>query len=402
MTGQRGNEAALIIGFSIQGLAVARALASNGIRVYAVERPHRTAVMRTRRAKIFHRDSLVGPELVRTLLDVRQEIPEERVVLFAASDNTVTVLAREWEQLSDHYILSWADCRHDIARIIQKGQLPALCDATGTRYPKTVVIADVSEVDACIERLSFPILVKPNKPASSFKACLIRTEAEMRAFVRRETVNLPLVTQEWIDGPDSSLYFYSCIVDKGNELYGLTGRKVRASPPGLGRATVIQTFEDEGVREAARTFLRNLNISGPASMEFKRDSEGRYWFIEANVGRTEFCIDLMIQAGFNVPFMEFELALSRPVPLPTELRESIWFDTEKEPLCYAALCARQLTFRPFGKHLVFPFYGHGEPALVLWSLIDTARTFAQRARRKVYSLAARPLQVRDAVSKTPT
>jgi predicted ATP-grasp superfamily ATP-dependent carboligase len=376
--------AALVIGFTIQGLAVARALAKQGVKVYAIERAGQSTTFGTRYATIFHYEALIGERLVETLLDVRQRIPESRVVIFPASDNTVATLGKHWPRLANHYVLSWADCRDEIVRIIQKGSLPAYCDATGTSYPKTAVIGTDADIEACVTRLSFPVLVKPNKPASSFKTHIAPDERHLRSFVSKERENWPLVVQEWIDGPDSSLYFYSCFLDHGTELFGMTGRKVRASPPGLGRATVIQSLDDDGVRLASSRLIKALPVSGPASLEFKKDAAGRYWFIEANVGRTEFCIDLPIQAGFNVPHMEFNLALGRDVPTPTGVRHAIWFDTEKEPFSYVALCARHGTLRPFGKRLVFPYFGHGEPRLVAAAGIAAGRNIAQRALRKVW------------------
>src|SRR5690606_27363536 len=138
----------------------------------------------------------------------------------------------------------------------------------------------------------------------SFKTHICSSKDELYNFVSSQRDNWPLVVQELIEGPDSNLYFYSSFLSRGRELFGMSGRKVRASPPGLGRATIIESVEDTGVREAAQRMTAQWQISGPVALEFKKDRNGSYWFIEANVGRTEYCIDLMIQAGFNVPFIE--------------------------------------------------------------------------------------------------
>ena len=387
---QNRSSAALVIGFTIQGLAIARALSREGVTVYAIERGDESRsfslkhpVFHSRYARFSFYESLLGEDLVEALLDVREKIPERTVVLYPASDNTVNVLASHWERLADHYVLSWSDCRHDVANIILKGALPAYCDAVGVRYPKTEVVETDRDVEACADKLQFPVLVKPNKPASSFKTHVCSNTKELLDFVRAQSENWPLVVQEWIDGPDSNLYFYTCFLAGGKECFGLAGRKVRASPPGLGRATVIETVSDPGVSEAAQILLGAFDISGPVAMEFKKDNDGKYWFIEANVGRTEYCVDLSIQAGFNIPYVEYNYALGNSLPLPSEIEESIWFDTDKEPFCYIALCLTKKTLRPHGKRLVFPYYRNENIRLQLVAVFFACRDISSRAFKKL-------------------
>lgn len=388
-----GTTAALVIGFTIQGLAVARALSKKGIVVYAIERfpkgglfSMRHPVFHTRHAKFSYFENLLDKNLINALLEYRQAIPEERVVLYPASDNTVAALAKYWDELDGHYVLSWHDCRDEIAKIIQKGCLPSYCDSVGVRYPKTAIVQSDSDVDSCIESLAFPMLVKPNKPASSFKTHICSNEAELRSFIKIESSNWPLVVQEWIDGPDSNLYFYNCFLVRGQEHFGMAGRKVRASPPGLGRATVTETSEDPGVYEISQQLLKAFPISGPVALEFKKDNQGQYWFIEANVGRTEFCVDLPIQAGFNLPYIEFEYALGRTLPEVGEVDECIWYDTDKEPFSYMAMCANERTVQPHGKKQVFPYLGQEKLVVLMAALVWGVAQIAERVLRKIKPL----------------
>lgn len=388
-----GSTAALIIGFTIQGLAIARALSKEGIVVYAIERSPggglfsmRHPVFHTRHVKFSYFENLLDKNLIVTLLEYRQAIPEERVVLYPASDNTVAALARYWDELDGHYVLSWHDCRDEIAKIIQKGCLPSYCDSVGVRYPKTAIIQSDSDVDSCIESLAFPMLVKPNKPASSFKTHICSNKAELLNFAKAESSNWPLVVQEWIDGPDSNLYFYNCFLVHGKEHFGMAGRKVRASPPNLGRATVTETSADPGVCEVSQQLLKAFQISGPVALEFKKDNLGQYWFIEANVGRTEFCVDLPIQAGFNLPYIEFMYALRRVLPEVREVDECIWYDTDKEPFSHIVLCAKERTFQPHGKKQVFPYMGQERLVVLMAALVWSVAKISERVLRKIESL----------------
>ncbi len=107
-----------------------------------------------------------------------------------------------------------------------------------------------------------------------------------------------------------------------------------------------------------RKLIPAFDVSGPVALEFKKGPDGEFWFIEANVGRTEFCVDLAIQAGFNIPLLEFQQAIGEPLAVSGgDIEPSVWFDTDKEPFCYLALCIQERTFRPFGKTPVFPYWG---------------------------------------------
>lgn len=386
--------AALIVGFTIQGLAIARSLSRFGIPVYVVEKELRAGgILRssplafTSHATFFSSNRLLGSGLIDTLMECRSKIPEQHVVLFPASDNTVRVLAEHWRQLNGEYLMSWSDCRSEVASIIQKGALPEYCDAAGMRYPRTIAIHTDADCDRVPDAIDFPVLVKPNKPASSFKTQICRGKGELVSFLKKERNNWPLVVQEWIDGPDDCLFAYTCLMDQGKEVFGMSSRKVRASPPGLGRATVIQTFDDAGVQDESRKLLRILNISGPVATEFKKDRNGQYWFIEANVGRTEYCVDLAVQAGFDIPVLEYHMALNKPLPdVPGKVDSAVWFDTEKEPLCYLSFCLQQRTLRPFGKKPVFPYFGKEKLTVNIFAFVHIIKDFSLRAKERAKSI----------------
>ena len=85
----------------------------------------------------------------------------------------------------------------------------------------------------------------------------------------------------------------------------------------------------------------------------------------------EYCVDLLIQSGLNLPLVEYndvtEVTQSRLTH--RELRKTIWYDTEKSPLCYL----RDRFRRPsHAAKPVFPYLGHDDwkPLILsLWQLM---------------------------------
>ena len=385
-----GSTAALIVGFTIQGLAVARALANRGVKVYVIERSNKGTTAKSAVVHFFVREGMQPKELTATLLELRSCMPEERIVLFPGSDRTVRAVARNWDVLGEHYLLSWSPHVDFVPRLTYKTAALDIARSSGTRFPATCDIKSATDIET-LGTLRYPVIVKPDRPPGQFKTFLAANHGELRRFVEGRLEQLPLVAQEYIEGSDEKLVFCTLFLDQGKEVASMTGRKLRSFPAGRGRGTVIETNEDPKVLKAARRYFTGQVLSGPVSIEFKLDADGEPWLIEPNVGRTEYCVDAIIQSGLNLPYMEFCYALGEPfAQLAHEARSPvIWYDTQSDPLCYALICLKYGALNPFGKRSVFPFLGHGNPALIFhagWTLLtkrvsDVRDALLRRLRR---------------------
>ena len=121
----------------------------------------------------------------------------------------------------------------------------------------------------------------------------------------------------------------------------------------------MEPWPDPAVREATAEFLRDRELSGPVAVEFKRGADGRLWMIEPNVGRTEYCVDVCIGNGFDLPWFEYCHVDGRELPAAANHNRSIWFDCDRDRLSWLRYLARNpgdpRAYRP-----LFPFAGHGD------------------------------------------
>lgn len=383
---------ALVIGFAIHGLAVARALARSGVEVFvlsesATPEPPTT---HTRYGRVFARRGLNSEALPGILLDLARELrSEQKIVLFPTSDRIAKGIALAWEQLREYYELSWAHCRDLVLQLQRKDALAQYCDQAGVRYPKSRNLLDASGVDAIVRELSFPLVVKPAMPLSAFKAIRVTNADELRAVVTNYPKDLPFVVQEWIEGPSPSLYACTTYLHHGKPAGFLTSRKIDASPPGLGQGTVFETLDCREIIGITERFLAVLDLSGPVAVEFKRDAAGQYWLIEPNVGRTEYCVDLAVQSGFNQPYVEYLHVIGRAeeARVPPQ-RQRVWFDTDKDITCFV----RNIGWLRGERGLrwpVFPFIGHGDWGPLAASYMARVRWAVRATGRRVFR-AARP------------
>jgi predicted ATP-grasp superfamily ATP-dependent carboligase len=378
---------ALVVGFAIHGLAVTRALARHGVTVHALSdiSAVQAPTSRTSYCTVHFKDGLNSGQIADHLLEVAAQIGSaEKIVLFPTSDRIAQGISASWDRLSERFLLSWSHCRDLVMQLQRKDLLASYCDRAGIRYPRSRILQEATETGSISESLQFPLVVKPARPLSSFKAIQVSNHDELDHCVLKYQHDLPFVVQEWIEGPEPSLYSCTGYVVRGEPLYLFTSRKIDASPRGTGQGTVFQTYDHRLAREITIKFLHQLDLSGPIAVEFKRDIKGDFWFIEPNVGRTEYCVDLAVQSGFNLPMLEYLHVTGGDWKsmIPDQTEPCTWFDTDKDPTCFLRNLHALAKQNGQRRRAVFPFIGHGDRGPVIASLCARAmRPFDAVGRR---------------------
>lgn len=354
-----GGPAALVLGLDSHGLAVARAIADARVPVYALcEDAQMPGDLTNRARRTFRAASLTDDRMLPALLAARRELAgHSEVALLAINDKQVEVIARHLDELRPHYRIAWANGAKVILQLQRKDALEARCVQQGLRYPRSIIFERPAQArDAADFR--FPVIIKPVKPLSSFKTLLAPDVATLEQLLNDQVHDLPILGQEYVEGDDRQIYFGALMLDRGRVIHGMAGRKIASYPPARGQTTIAETVDAPEVLLLTEQFFAGLELTGPVSLEVKRDTTGHYWVIEPTVGRTDFWAELCIRAGFNQPLMEFELAVGLPVTAADAPRNCVWYDTERDPLAYASLCWHEKTISPCGKTQAFPYHGN--------------------------------------------
>ena len=363
-TGAR-SALAVVLGLCPHGLATARALADAGIEVHALEPNSDLPGFHTRRAKVHKVASIHPPGLIDALVSFAEERGgDDKIALFPINDTMVADIARNWSRLSDRYALSWSASLDDVSRLLLKENLEPHTVSRGLNYPRSRLLESAVVSDAFVADLRFPLLAKPSKPLGSFKTRKVADLAALKAIVRDFEGDLPLLVQEWIEGGDTDLYFCALFLVDGEDIGHFVGRKLRSQPPAQGQTTSAAPFESEAIYEVTKTFFSGTAISGPVSLEVKRDPDGMYWIIEPTVGRTDFWLDLCVQNGFDLPLMNYDFVTDKPVAGASAGGRAVnWFDTDRDSWSFLSLISsrqvspfdgRRFTF--FDRHDLAPWW----------------------------------------------
>ena len=373
---------ALVLGLDSHGLAVARALAEAGVVVYALEpNPATPGAVSNRVRRCFGLQDFSEPNLLAALRRVRKQLQEHpRVVLLAINDRQVTAVSHHLDELQSLYLISWAEQAPTILKLQRKDELEAFSIAQGLRYPKSALFVD-TQPPAAGHGLQFPVILKPVQPLSSFKTLIAQDDAQLLQHLDQHRGALPILAQEYVPGGDTSIYFGALMLDRGRVLHGMAGRKIMSHPPARGQTTIAETVDAPDVIELTEQFFRGTQLSGPVSLELKRDPQGRYWVIEPTVGRTDFWAELCIGAGFNQPLIEFELAAGLPPTPARAMTPCVWYDTERDPLAWLRLSWAEKTPKPRQAQQRFPYHGHGD----LRPLLRALKRLAQGRLNNLWS-----------------
>jgi len=243
----------------------------------------------------------------------------------------VRIIGTHWDKLKEHYSLSWSHCRNAILDLQFKNNIAHRCDVTGLRYPHTTIITSPADAEQQLPAIHFPVVAKPAKPLSEFKAQRLDTESALLQLTRKYVNSLPFLVQQWIPGDDSHLLFGALLLQEGEVAARFEGKKLLSHPPAMGQTTAAQPLVDDEVHQAAVQFFQGLSLSGPASVEFKKDSNGHLWVIEPTVGRTDFWLGCCTANAVDLPFLNYAIAAHLPLYTTSQRDVSLWCDTDRDP-----------------------------------------------------------------------
>lgn len=378
------DPSALVVGACAHGLAIARALGRRGRRVHVLEADTTLPGTSSRYASVDFVPDVNGAGLITALGNWHARHTEQRdAVLFLTNDNMVHQVATHWQSLAGKYQLSWSHCADTVNHFLSKSALESRCLKVGLAYPASVTLHSATELHALTPQLTFPAIVKPVRPLSRFKVELVQSLAELQSLVTEFSADLPFLVQQWIPGDDTSLRFCALYLDRGKVMARFDGQKLRSRRPALGGTTAAIPYRDDDLYDQTLNFFRGLDLSGPVSLEMKRDPAGKYWVIEPTLGRTDYWVACCTANGVDLPNIEFCHQAKLAVPESAQKRVAVWCDTEYDHWARMALAFQPLPQDRRFQTTAYPYLAADDWAPFFMSLRRSAVDFLQRVRLRI-------------------
>lgn len=307
---------AVVVGGSLNGLGVVRSLARDGVDIYLIETNRKCPAAWSRFCTLVRAESLDGEALLRCLEQLSTTLGV-RAVLILTDEPAVCTVSAQRVRLAPLYHFDLPEPTA-VEMLSDKVAFQQWAEVQGLPVPRSRALhseADLSTLDA----LGPPLVLKPADKRLVLAGLVERAvRVENLDEARRVAAGMlchttSLIAQEWIEGPDSDIYFVLFWTDQKSRAAALfPGRKLVCSPPAVGSTAICMAAPElaEPLCAITRDFLTRVDYRGFGSVEFKRDvRSGRLLIIEPTVGRTDWQEEIATLCGVNLPLLAYQTAL---------------------------------------------------------------------------------------------
>jgi D-aspartate ligase len=312
----------VVVGGTLGSLGVIRSLALGGMPIYLLSTSRLCAAGWSRYCTFVCISSLEGSVLIDGLVDLGSRLGN-RPVLILTDDESVAAVSSNRETIQALYRIGLPSAEV-VTTLADKSLFQELAKRTGFAVPRGVALKTAADLNL-LNGMTLPLIIKPadkklvNKSIVE-RAVRLNTMAEAWPVATRMLkLASQVVVQEWIDGPDSQIFFSLFTCDRHSNLIGIfSGRKVVCFPPEVGSTAVCVAAPEASAELNAlvSSFIKSVEYRGLGSLEFKRESRtGRLMIVEPTVGRVDWQEEIATLCGVNLPLITYWAELDRPLPV---------------------------------------------------------------------------------------
>ena len=315
------------------GLGVVRSLGGAGVPVIVVDREVTAPALHSRYARKVVIPELSGHSFVQNLLSLQAGLGC-RPVLFLTSDEAALTVSKYRSELQQGYRLRLPS-HESLAALMKKSEFQNFAAEHGFRIPRSVRVRSANDL-ASLRELNFPVVIKPSIKTEDYqthefeRGYPVSSLEKAEAVISRILPVLPdLIVQEWIEGPDSAIYFCLMYRGSGGPVSSFTGRKLSIWPPRVGTTASCMAAPEAHaeLRGMTETFFAAASFVGMGSMEYKRDARtGEFFMIEPTVGRVDWQEEVATLNGVNIPLAAYLHEIGAEMPAPAPSAPAIWSD----------------------------------------------------------------------------
>ena len=386
---------AVVVGGTLNGLGVVRSLARARIPVLLLETTRRCPAAWSRLCTYVRVPSLEGEALIEALVRLASGLGCEPVLLLTTDESVLAVSAFR-HRIERLYRID-LPAAATVQGLADKTEFHALAEREGFAIPRGRVLTGNADLDRVTE-LEPPLVLKPADKTLVLAGVVDRA-------VRAETLGQALaaaahmlsrapsvIVQEWVDGPDTDIFFTLFTCGREGQLAGIfPGRKLVCSPPAVGSTAVCVAAPEvaEELYRQTRHFVERVGYRGIGSLEFKRHSRtGRFLVIEPTVGRTDWQEEIATLCGVNLPALAYQVAMGAAVPpaRDTDFLRYAWRSDRRFSVSRSTVSPRTRVvdgyFRWSDPLPAIYYYGYERLAIRVWrrTIRLTRETFAHTVR----------------------
>ncbi|MEH6582473.1 MAG: ATP-grasp domain-containing protein [Halioglobus sp.] len=301
-------------------LSVIRALGRAGIAVDVLAEDHRSLTIHSRYTQQYFVLPGFTHEAEEALAFMRTYASKQTLtpVLFPTADTDLLLLSNNRQELEDCFHLI-APPQDLVTALSDKALFSKLATELELPVPRTMTAHDIVDIGVTCQEIDYPVLLKPSHPdiwrspdapGLLLNKKALRVDAPeqlMEVYEKLHELDPNLVIQELVPGPDEEHFDIHVYMDKqGRPINYFTGQKLRIEPPYAGSGCFVKSRKIPEIAEISLAFLKAMNYTGLANINFKRHSQtGKYYLLEINPRVSQWNI-LATECGINLALIAYQ------------------------------------------------------------------------------------------------
>lgn len=279
---------ALVLGGYINGYSIVKELHEEGIENITLFHAGRSVAGFSNKVNYLAIIDKTPESLLNELKELNKQF--DYIVPFPTDDLQVENLYYIREEIKDFCYLPFNP--NTVMESFNKYYQYAVCERTGTPYPKTCQIKTMADIER-ISDLTFPVIVKPSTRVDIVQNVFRNLYlANVDVFTEKKLClqngiekNIQFIASEFVPGDDTNIYAYTCYRSQDGVIQNeWTGKKLTQYPDNYGVFCSASNQAPEAVLEQGRTLVEAMDAFGVIEPEFKFDErDQKFKLMEVNL-----------------------------------------------------------------------------------------------------------------------
>lgn len=249
---------------------------------------------------------------MQVLRGIAQAHPNSQLILIANAEHDLELIEHYWDEMNELFLIPTSD--PSTLEVLQdKDQLAQLCAKLGIRTPQSITVEAQSHQLAEIEKLDFPLIVKPTRSGEysqmSFpgqrKVYLTRSRDELQSVLNRvfdAGYDGELIIQEYIPGDEQANLNVTAYRDKNGKVTVTACSRMmlgHQTPALLGVAVSMLPQAHVDIEQQVIKLLESTDYRGYANVDFKVHADTKTAVLldfNPRIGRS---LHLLLVIGIN-------------------------------------------------------------------------------------------------------
>lgn len=227
--------------------------------------------------------------------------------VYTCSDDSESFLDLHYDELIEHFYFFNAGEQGRITKIMEKEEMIKMAEESGIDIPKTEVV----RVGDLPKTLRYPILTKAViSTIANWKSNVHICQNEAELLEAYKTIKGDnIILQEYIT-KKNELCLDGVSVNGGEEVYlPIQSEYIRFTPSAYGNYIYFQKYKEMNLLPKIQTIFKKTGYSGVFSMEFLRDKDDNFYFLEINFRNSTWSY-AHTHVGVNLPVIWAKSTLS--------------------------------------------------------------------------------------------